>query len=78
MEKDKIDHAQYLNIVKRILKASYVAWETVGDKRSLIVKVQGKRHELVLEGEEINHETYSHLINNLLGNSAEEKEDEKI
>lgn len=66
MQKTFSEHSHYLGIVKRILKASFVGWETYKDKKSLKVKVQGKTFSLPLVGEEINHETYSHLIKELL------------
>jgi len=66
MQKPFSEHSHYLGIIKRILKASFVGWETYKDKRSLKVKIQGKDFLLPLEGEEINHETYNHLIKELL------------
>lgn len=71
MKQTYLEHSHYLQIIKRILRAQHIAWETQGTKKSLVVKIDGKTHSLPLEGEEINHETYSHLINNLLGSSEE-------
>lgn len=66
MSNQPLNHSYYLSIIKRILKASFVGWITDKNTRSLMVKVAGKEHLLPLEGEEINHETYSHLIKNLV------------
>lgn len=74
MKQTYLEHSHYLQIIKRILKAQHIAWETQGTNKSLIVKIDGKIHSLPLEGEEINHETYKHLINNLLGNTEEKVE----
>ena len=69
MEKEYLEHSHYLNIIKRILKASFVGWITENNKKSLRVVVNKKEHVLPLEGgDDINHETYSNLIKNLLGN----------
>lgn len=61
-----INHSSYLNIIKRVLKADFVGWVTEKEKKSLRVKIGKKEFSLPLEGDNINHETYSHLINNLI------------
>lgn len=64
---NNIDHNYYLNIIRRMLKASFVGWVTRKDKKSLKVVVNKKEHLLPLEGE-IGHETYTELIKELLRN----------
>ena len=59
-----LNHSFYLNIVKRILRASYVGWVTEKDKKYLRVVVKGTEHQLPIE-EEIRHETYAKLIKEL-------------
>ncbi len=64
--KQPLKHSQYLNVIKKILKADFVGWVTEGDKKSLKIKVGKNVHLLPLEGEEINEETYRDLIQKLL------------
>ena len=62
MKNEYLNHNFYLNIIKRMLGASFVGWITEKDKKTLMVKVQGNSHPLPLEGGEITEETYRRLI----------------
>ena len=66
MKKTFLEHSYYLNIIKRILKASFVGWIEEKGNKSLRVIIKGKDHLIPLEGGEIGHETYTDLIKNLL------------
>ena len=68
MQKEYLIHSHYLEIIKRILKASNVCWITEKDKKSLRVTINKKVHLIALEGGEIGEETYRNLIQNLLTN----------
>jgi len=68
-----LKHSEYLNIVKKLLKADFVGWVTEGSNKSLKVKVGKNIHYLPLVGEEINEETYRDLINKLLAPDAEKE-----
>ncbi len=59
-----INHSYYLNIIRRILKASFVGWVTNKDKKSLRVIVNKNEHILPFVGE-ITHETYAKFIKDL-------------
>lgn len=65
-QKTHLKHSLYLDKVKKLLKADFVGWVTQGETKLLRVKINNKEHYLPLEGEEINEETYMHLIRNLL------------
>lgn len=60
-----LKHSDYLNSIKKLLKADFVGWITEGDKKSLRIKIQGKDFILPLEGEEINEDTYKDLVRKL-------------
>lgn len=65
MEKEELVHSYYLNIIRRILKASFVGWVTNKDKKSLKIVKNKKEHILPFEGE-IRHETYAKFIKDLI------------
>ena len=50
MKNEYLNHNFYLNVIKRMLGASFVGWITEKDKKTLMVKVQGNSHPLPLEG----------------------------
>ena len=61
----EINHSYYLNIIRRVLRASYVSWVTKNGVKSLKVVINKQEHMLPFEGE-ITHETYSQLIKDIL------------
>ncbi len=67
MNNELLNHSYYTEIIKRLLKASFVGWVTEGGNKSLRVVINKEEHILPLQGgEEIRHETYSELIKQLL------------
>ena len=68
MKKEYLNHNYYLNVIKKMLKASFVGWITEKDSKTLFVKVNGKSLPLPLEGGDITEETYRRLILELIGN----------
>lgn len=69
MIKESLIHSHYCNIIRRILKASFVGWIQEGNKQFLRIIVNKKEHLMPLEGGEIGEETYKRLINELLSNN---------
>ena len=68
MKKEYLNHNYYLNVIKKMLNASFVGWVTEKDSKTLLVKVNGKSLPLPLEGGDITEETYRRLILELIGN----------
>lgn len=68
MKKEYLNHNYYLNVIKKMLNASFVGWVTEKNSKTLLVKVNGKSLPLPLEGGEITEETYRRLILELIGN----------
>ena len=68
MKKKYLNHNYYLNVIKKMLNASFVGWVTEKDSKTLLVKVNSKSHPLPLEGGDITEETYRRLILELIGN----------
>lgn len=60
-----LKHSEYLNKVKKLLKADFVGWITEGDKKTLKIKVGKNEHFLPMEGE-ITEETYIDLVRKIL------------
>lgn len=67
MNQNNINHNYYLNVIKKLLKASFVGWVTNKGNKSLKLVVNKKEHLLPLNGE-IGHGTYTELIKELLNN----------
>ena len=68
MKKEYLNHNYYLNVIKKMLNASFVGWVTEKDNKTLLVKVNGKSHPLPLEGGDITEDTYRRLILELMNN----------
>ena len=68
MKKEYLNHNYYLNVIKKMLNASFVGWVTEKDSKTLFVKVNGKSHPLPLDGGDITEETYRRLILELMNN----------
>ena len=68
MKNEYLNHNFCLNLIKRMLGASFVGWITEKDKKTLMVKVQGNSHPLPLDGGEITEETYRKLIFEIIKN----------
>lgn len=68
MKKEYLNHNYYLNVIKKMLNASFVGWVTEKDSKTLLVKVNGKSLPLPLEGGDITEETYRRLILELMNN----------
>lgn len=68
MIKESSLHSHYCNIIRRMLKASFVGWVQENEKNSLRVVINKKEHYLPLEGGPIGEETYQKLIKELLNN----------
>ena len=68
MKKEYLNHNYYLNVIKKMLNASFVGWVTEKDSKTLLVKVNGKSLPLPLEGGDITEETYRRLILELICN----------
>lgn len=68
MKKEYLNHNYYLNVIKKMLNASFVGWVTEKNSKTLLVKVNGKSLPLPLEGGDITEETYRRLILELIGN----------
>lgn len=68
MKKEYLNHNYYLNVIKKMLNASFVGWVTEKDSKTLLVKVNGKSHPLPLDGGDITEETYRRLILELMDN----------
>ena len=68
MKKEYLNHNYYLNVIKKMLNASFVGWVTEKDNKTLLVKVNGKSHPLPLEGGDITEDTYRKLILELMNN----------
>lgn len=64
-------HSHYCNIIRRILKASFVGWVQEADKQFLRIIVNKTEHLMPLEGGELNEEIYKRLINELLSKNEE-------
>lgn len=73
MKNQSLNHNFYLNILKNILKASYVGWETEKDKKTLRINIQGKSFPMQLSEGEITENTYRDLINQLIQPKNDEK-----
>lgn len=73
MKTEYLNHSYYLNIVKNILKASFVGWITENNQRSLRIIKDKQEHFLPIgEGKEINDNTYRDLINQLISKNNDE------
>lgn len=68
MKKEYLNHNYYLNVIKKMLNASFVGWVTEKNSKTLLVKVNGKSLPLPLEGGDITEETYRRLILELMNN----------
>lgn len=71
-ENELLNHSFYLNMIKRLLKASYVGWELEGNKKTLKVNIQGKSFPMQLSDGDITENTYRDLINQLLEPNGKE------
>ena len=61
-------HNHYLNIIKRLLRASFVGWVNDKDKKYLKVNINNQNITLPFEGGDIiSEESYKDLIKNILG-----------
>lgn len=60
-------HSFYLELVKKILKASFVGWVDVKNEKFLKVVIDGKTRPLIPFKGEITEATYEDLIDKLLG-----------
>ena len=57
-------HSFYLELIQKVLKASFVGWLEDTGKKSLRVVVDKKEHNIPFEGN-ITEETYKDLIDKL-------------
>ncbi len=72
MKTEYLKHSEYLNVVKKLLKADFVGWVTEKDNKFLRIKVGKNEHLLPMEGE-ITADTYKDLVRKIL--APEEKEE---
>jgi hypothetical protein len=69
-----VNHNYYLNVLKKLLGASFVGWVTEKDNQYLKVTVSGKSFSIPFSGGEVGHESYKNLINSFLEKNEGTKE----
>jgi hypothetical protein len=67
IKKDSLNHNYYLNLIKKITKASYVGWIDEKGSKTLRVVIDKKENLLPLIGGDITIGTYTQLISSLIG-----------
>jgi hypothetical protein len=66
MEKEFLNHNHYLNFIKKMLKATFVGWETYKGSKTLKVIIDGKVFPMKLSDGDITEDTYRQLITELM------------
>lgn len=75
MQKDY--HSANLTYIKKVLGATYVAYEQVGDVYNLVIRAQGRKVTLKLDGtpDNVTPQRYAELLEKLI---SKPKQDEQV
>ena len=67
-----LNHNYYLNLIKKVTRASYVGWIEEKGSKTLKVVIDNKENLLPLIGGDITVGTYTQLISSLVGITEDE------